>query len=478
MIIAALVLAALLTGGYFIDRSRAQNESLLSGYFESQPTQISSRLGGRVEQILVKEGDAVTAGQVLLRFEAESSEASYRGQLQASEQANQTFLQTARGSRSEDIARQEGVVREAQANLDLVVNGPRPEEIRADRDKLAEAKALYQKAIAGSRPQEIASAEAADAEALEKYRQAQRGLTQEERAQLKARLDSALANEDLARKQLDRSKNLFNEGAIAKQDLDRAQEAGDAAIAARRDADQAYQRAEEGTPPEELAQAREAYRQAEAQLALTRAGSRQEDIEAARRSMLEANENLQILLKGSRPEDIRAARARRDEAAATLLELRRGNRSEDIARTQAAARQAELQAKSTQDNLKERVVYAPAGGIVDRVLVADGDLVAAGTPVIQEGSPNDIWVRVYLPEAQLPKVKVGDPADLAFDGITGIVKGIVESIATEGEFTPANLQSPDERAKQVFGIRIRLAQPDARVKAGMYVTVKKVGRWP
>jgi hypothetical protein len=53
----------------------------------------------------------------------------------------------------------------------------------------------------------------------------------------------------------------------------------------------------------------------------------------------------------------------------------------------------------------------------------------------------------------------------------------VESISTKGEFTPGNLQSPDERALQVFAVRLRLAHPDSRIKAGMYVTVKRVGSW-
>jgi len=128
--------------------------------------------------------------------------------------------------------------------------------------------------------------------------------------------------------------------------------------------------------------------------------------------------------------------------------------------------------------LKERVVYADRDGQVDRVLVADGDLVPVGGPVIQLGYPDDIWLRVYIPEDQLPKVRVGDAAELAVDGVAGVVKGKVESIATSGEFTPVNLQSPEERGNQVFAVRIRLAVPDRRVKAGMYTTVKKVGQWP
>jgi HlyD family secretion protein len=63
------------------------------------------------------------------------------------------------------------------------------------------------------------------------------------------------------------------------------------------------------------------------------------------------------------------------------------------------------------------------------------------------------------------------------DGIPEPIPARVESIATQGEFTPANLQTPEERGKQVFGVRIRLRQPDDRVKPGMYVTVKRLGAW-
>jgi multidrug resistance efflux pump len=92
--------------------------------------------------------------------------------------------------------------------------------------------------------------------------------------------------------------------------------------------------------------------------------------------------------------------------------------------------------------------------------------------------PNDLWLRVYLPESKMAKVKVGNDAELHVDGIAEPVAAVVESIATKGEFTPANLQSPDERGKQVFAIRLRLKRSDARVKSGMYATVKRMGQWP
>jgi multidrug resistance efflux pump len=477
-IIAVVILGGILAGGYFVDRARAAQQSVLSGFFESQPTLSSSRIGGRVEKILVKEGDAIKQGQPLIRFEADSYKASVEASRSAEESAAQQYLETVRGSRPEDIARQREIYEEAEADYQKLVNGPLPEEIRQARDKLRETQAEDSKAVRGSRPEEIAQADAAAGEALAKLQQSERGLTVEERAELKARLDSATAAQALAQKDLDRAQVLYNQGAISRQQYDTQVSTTEQAKASVNDAAETYKRAQEGTPKEELDQARKAYEQAKAQQELVRRGNRWEDVEAARQEMKSAQESLNLLLRGSRKEDIDAARAHADSERAYLTELEHGNRKEDIAKAKAGQEQAANEAKSTEQNLKEQVLYAPFDGIVDRVLIADGDLIAPNQSVLQLSNPADIWLRVYLPEDQLPKVHIGDDADLSFDGISGLVKGKVESIDKSGQFTPANLQSPDERAKQVFGIRIRLAQPDSRVKAGMYSTVKRMGAWP
>jgi len=477
-IIAILVLAAVLIGGFFVDRARAAQQSVLSGFFESEPTLTSSRIGGRVAEILVKEGDTVNAGQVLLRLEDKSYAATVEASKNASQNAAQQYLETQRGPRPEDIDRQMRIYQEADQDYIKLVNGPLPEEIKQARAKFDEAQADYVKAQRGSRPEEIASADAAAGQALAKLRQSVRGLTAEERAELKARLDEAIAAETLAHKDLDRSEVLYNQGAISRQQLDSEVSAYGQAHAKTQDASQTYLRAEKGTPPEELDEARKAYEQAKAQRDLVRQGSRWEDVEAAKQEMLAAKQSLDLLLRGSRKEDLAAAKARAESEKALLDELETGSRIEDIAKAKASQLQAQAQETSVQENLNERVILAPFSGSVDRVLVADGDLIAPNQAAIQLSDPTDIWLRVYLPEEQLNKVKVGDDADLVFDGINGLVKGRVESIDKNGQFTPANLQSPDERAKQVFGIRIRLAQADLRVKAGMYATVKRMGSWP
>ena len=63
------------------------------------------------------------------------------------------------------------------------------------------------------------------------------------------------------------------------------------------------------------------------------------------------------------------------------------------------------------------------------------------------------------------------------DGIPVPLPVVVESVATQGEFTPANLQTPEERGKQVFAVRLRLSPPDPRVKAGMFATATRIGGW-
>lgn len=446
-----VVLAVFGGGGWYIDHQRAQQRSVLSGYFESQPTELASRIGGRVARLLVKEGEAVHVGQPLIEFEAAPAAEETAAKQATAEQARQQLREIQNGPRPEDIRKQEAVVAEAQATLTRLRNGPLPEDIAGAKARVRQTQALLQKALAGARPQEIAQARAAEQNAKARLEQSQRGLTAEERAQTKARLDAALAQETLARKESGRTLTLYEEGAISRQQVDRARADEQEATAKRREMEEAFRRAEAGTPAEELRQAQESYRQAKAALDLVLAGSRREDIEAARAEVAQAQ--------------------------AALDELRAGSRKEQIAQAQAATRAAKALARSSETMLEERTLRAPQDGVIERRLVAGGDLVNAGTPVIRMANPQDIWLRVYVPEADLSKVVVGSDAELKLDGIAVPVPAVVESVATTGEFTPANLQTPDERGKQVFSVRLRLKQPDPRIKAGMAATVKRIGQW-
>ena len=412
-------------GGWYVETQRAKYRTELTGFFESQPTQVSSRIGGRIARILVREGDAVRKGEVLIEFDASPDRDQTIAKQEAAEQARQQLREVENGPRAEDIARQEAVVAEARDDLARLRNG--------------------------SRPQEIWQAKAAERNALARLAQAERGLTPEERAEAKARLDSATADETLAVKDEARNEMLYRDGAISRQQLDQAQANLGVKKANRQEQEQAWLRAKEGTPAEELEQARQSYKQAKAAL--------------------------DLVLAGSRREDIRAAEARLKQQQEALAELKAGSREEQIAQAKAAARSAWATARSAQINLAEHTVRAPVDGVVNSIPVAEGDLITPGAEMLRIETPADIWVRVYVPEAKLAHVTVGTDVELMIDGISEPVPAYVESVSPRGEFTPANLQTPDERGKQVFATRIRLKKPDPRVKSGMYTTVKRIGKW-
>src|SRR5207247_2727264 len=102
ILIPIAVIAALAYGGWYVERQRAQTRAMLSGFFESQPAELSPRIPGRVRRIYVREGDSVRSGQPLLELEVEPNRAEY-----VSKQA---------------------LARQAAANLQEVRAGPRPEE--------------------------------------------------------------------------------------------------------------------------------------------------------------------------------------------------------------------------------------------------------------------------------------------------------------------------------------------------------------
>ena len=420
-----VILLAFLGGGLWYDHQRQKQRSSLSGFFETQPTQIASRVQGRVSRIAVAEGDTVKESQVLVELEAGPEVRDAQAGLNTAEQIRQQFLETQKGPRPEDIRRQEGVVLEMQANL---------EKLRK-----------------GNRPVEIEQARAAERNARARYDQARRGLTGEERAELKARLESAHSEERVTRADAERYQTLYKNSAVSQQLLERKQADAEKAVAQRRDAEETYLRATRGTPTEEL--------------------------EQSRQSWLQSQANLRLMQEGSRKEDVEAAEGRLLQSQAQLEALRNGNTREQVAQRKAAALAASATSKSLEDRSRDRILRAPRSGVVERIPVSLGDLVSSGTTLVRLTNPDDIWLRVYVPEDHLAQASVRASAELRIDGVADLLQAHVESISSQAEFKPANLQSPEERAKQVYGVKLRLDKPDPRVKAGMFANVLRIGEW-
>lgn len=167
--------------------------------------------------------------------------------------------------------------------------------------------------------------------------------------------------------------------------------------------------------------------------------------------------------------DAAAARARSlgSQAAAAkarLDELLAGTRPEQIERVRAQLRELDEQ-------IAELRVVAPAAGSLETLHVKIGDVVPPNGPVATIVYPSRLWLRVYVPEPWLAKVRVGDRVSLAVDAFPGeTTAGEIEQVNRHAEFTPRNVQTVDERVKQVFGVKIRI--PDtARLRPGMSADV-------
>jgi multidrug resistance efflux pump len=134
--------------------------------------------------------------------------------------------------------------------------------------------------------------------------------------------------------------------------------------------------------------------------------------------------------------------------------------------------EAQGKLREIEANLQEAVVRAPERVLVEVLAVRKGDVVPPNQPILRVLRADDLWVKVYVPETELGRVKLNQPAEVTVDAYPGrVFSGTVFHIAAESEFTPRNVQSVDERRHQVFGIKVRVPDPQGIFKSGMAAEV-------
>lgn len=136
--------------------------------------------------------------------------------------------------------------------------------------------------------------------------------------------------------------------------------------------------------------------------------------------------------------------------------------------------QARAQLADIEAQLAEMQVVAPSDCVVEILSVKVGDILVP--PFNQEVAtlllPQHLWVRVYVPEPWLGKIKIGDQVRVRVDSFPGKdFPGVVEQVNRQAEFTPRNVQTVEDRIRQVFGVKIRLPNNDDRLRAGMSADV-------
>jgi membrane fusion protein YbhG len=187
------------------------------------------------------------------------------------------------------------------------------------------------------------------------------------------------------------------------------------------------------------------------------------------------NERLALVVEGPRKEDIDAARADvvRAEAAvaaaeANRLELKR--REQDVLAHRADVNRARAQVAITDTQINDTVVTAPIDGVVLVKSAEVGEVLAAGTTVVTIGDIDHPWLRAYINETDLGRVKYGQPATLTSDSFPGkTYPGRISFIASEAEFTPKQIQTFEERVKLVYRIKIDVDNRSHDLKSNMPV---------
>ncbi|MCM2359896.1 MAG: efflux RND transporter periplasmic adaptor subunit [Geobacteraceae bacterium] len=170
-----------------------------------------------------------------------------------------------------------------------------------------------------------------------------------------------------------------------------------------------------------------------------------------------------------------AARAGRDASQAQLRQareslalVRKGPRRERIDQGRARLREAEAALALASERLGYATLTAPVAGTVLSKNVEPGEQVATGTPVITIGELDSVWMRAFIPETDLGRIKLGQQARVTTDTWPGrVYDGTVTFISSEAEFTPKNVQTSKERVKLVYRIKITLPNPHRELKPGM-----------
>jgi HlyD family secretion protein len=270
---------------------------------------------------------------------------------------------------------------------------------------------------------------------------------------------------------------------------------------------------EAGSRLEEIQEAESSYRRAKARLAELLSGSRPQEVESAKAAvksaeaevvrwkaeyeryrqlyerdaislskleavqtkyrtsferLREAEEKLKLVIEGPRKEQIEQARASLTETKARLELVRKGPRQEEIDRARAELQKARAALALAETRLSYATLTSPLTGIVLSENVEPGEYVAPGTPVVTVGKLENVWLRAYINETDLGRVKVGQLVQVTTDTYPDkICEGQISFISSEAEFTPKSVQTTEERVKLVYRIKIDIPNPNMELKPGM-----------
>jgi HlyD family secretion protein len=225
----------------------------------------------------------------------------------------------------------------------------------------------------------------------------------------------------------------------------------------------------------------------ESGLALTLAGTREQEVKAAQQSTIDAQADLEekkldndraqrLFAKdevSAQDRDLAATALKRAQAIFNAAQQRyneavEGSRKEDIAIARANLNQATADLGLSQVNLDYTILRAPSAGVITVRQTELGEVVAPGSPVVTLADLDHIWLRAYIAETDLGKIRWGQEATVTTDTYPGKqYHGRISFISSNAEFTPKSVQTYKERVTLVYRIKIDIDNPSHELKPGM-----------
>ncbi len=154
-------------------------------------------------------------------------------------------------------------------------------------------------------------------------------------------------------------------------------------------------------------------------------------------------------------------------AEARLRLLEAGSRTQTIAAAKAEVQRNKAVLQASETMLDDLKIYSPLTGSIVSKNYQPGEFVQMGAPLATVADLNDLWIKVYIPTDALPAVKLGQKVEFTVSGEPTVFTGTVSEIAAKGEFTPKSIQTKQERANVVFGVKIKTDSQGGILKPGM-----------
>jgi HlyD family secretion protein len=162
------------------------------------------------------------------------------------------------------------------------------------------------------------------------------------------------------------------------------------------------------------------------------------------------------------------AQATYEKVQQNLSEVREGTRKEQIAVNRATMRAAQQDLELSKVRRDFTILHSPVTGVITVRQAELGEYVVPGTPVVTVADLDHLWVRAYVSETDLGRVRWGQAATVRTDTYPGkSYKGTISFISSEAEFTPKTVQTNKERVALVYRIKVDLENPNHELKPGM-----------